>query len=268
MSETSMPDKGNDKSEAVFANDARKIENILRISDTCLHVASFLDTVRLTLLPSSSTRITIQKREEICRDLVAVVESLSNAHNLGYASTGTLSPSKLIQKAHKKVKRAEKIIATEEMRKNPRKVAMKLDALQLLKKFNDFAASELSPRLRNEPASALVESCSEALDSNVSASLGNTVQQTCSESSGIVAKLPPMTPGFSVYSPKEVIDFIMGETKKVEEMKEKGMKGSKAAMSELKAVRKYMEQKGLIPCSASNVNRMVLKFKKSGVYPM
>jgi len=77
-----------------------------------------LDLVRRDLLPSPDNEtISKKKRKEICRDLVAVVESLSNANELGYASSGKLSPTKQTTKAHKKVKRAEKIAMHEEGRR-------------------------------------------------------------------------------------------------------------------------------------------------------
>jgi len=74
-------------------------------------MAEFIDTVRRDLLPES--KLNKARRNEICRDPVVLVKSLMNADDLGYASTGKISPTKQMKRAHKKVKRAEQIARQE-----------------------------------------------------------------------------------------------------------------------------------------------------------
>lgn len=257
---------------AATATSAAKVRNVLRISDACQNVAEFLDAVRRDILPPGN--LTKTKRNAICRDLVVVIESLTNAHDLGYASTGKLSATKQNKKAHKKAKRAEKIIMREEERtKRKKKNTMaKPPALQLLKRFNDAAATALSDLSSGNDLAVIDVSpedaaADDATDIVGNRTLGDTVRQTRSGSFGILMKLPPLTPGYESYSPKEVIDFLMGEVDKQDEMRAKKQLGLQDRISELKNIKLYMSEKNLVPCSVGNINKVVRIFKKTGAYP-
>lgn len=264
MSTSTTPEKDSRTTVAAAATSAAKVQNILRISDACFHAAEHLNSIRCAILPTDdNVNLTKTKRNEICRDLVLLVASLTNAHEFGYASTGKLSPMKQGKKAHKKVKREEKLLQREEQRKK-KNVASKPTSIQALKLFNDVATAALSDITNLNIGAASPTSNSVA----ASRTLGDAVRQTRSGSFGIMLKLPPLSPGYVVYSPKEAIDFVLKEMDVQSEMKAKNQKGLRDRMMELKKMKDYMAANKLIPCTADNLNRMVRDFKKTKAYPV
>jgi hypothetical protein len=243
-------------------NDAEKIQNFLSIGDSCHFAAKYLEDELLTALDptTSGTNLSKSKRTSLCTNLKIIIKSLTMAHDLSYASSSRLSHTRQEKWAHQICAREAKRQRKDLERRSLKQTKKKHDSIPFLEEFNSKVLASLS-----SDSSSGYESAGE--ESHIAAPAPRKTRSFAS-AFGWMERLPPLQPGYHQYSPKDAIDFVIGEIDKIDQARESGAKGIGAMVSDLKAAKQYLCDKKRIPCTIKNLERVVRKFKKTKIYPM
>jgi hypothetical protein len=248
-------------------NDAEKIENFLNIGDSCEFAAKYLEDELLTALDPTTDpggNLSKAKRTSLCSNLKIIIKALTVAHDLSYKSSSRISHIRQQKRAHDKCKREAKRQRKEMLRRLVLKNTQedKHFSIPLLEEFHSKAYASLS-----SDSSSGDDSAGEDDESYGPAPVSQHQTRSVTSAPGWMKRLPPLQPGYTQYSPKDVIDFVISEIENIDKARESGEKGVKAMVSDLKEAKNYLFDEKRIPCTVKNLERVIRHFKDNGIYP-